>query len=104
MFQVSSMDQCFKVQEKLGAELQKDIQKLSDREKEQDKINETKSEEIQRLMEELKDLQHQMDEKVKQLSKAEAQILSLEKTKVDLENSAKLAEVKKKKKPKTIVS
>lgn len=97
------MDQCLKVQEKLGAELQKDIQKLSDREKEQDKINETKSEEIQRLMEELKDLQHQMDEKVKQLSKAEAQILSLEKTKVDLENSAKLAEVKKTK-TKTIVS
>lgn len=92
------MAQCLKVQEKLGAELQKKIQKLSDREKEQDKINMAKSEEIRRLEEELKDLQQQTEEKEKQLSDAEAQILSMEKTKVELENAAKVAEVKTNKK------
>lgn len=96
MFQVSSVEQCLKVQEKLGAELQKEIQKLSDREKEQYKINEAKSEEIQQLEEELKDLQHQMEEKEKQLSDAETQILSLEKTKIELEKAAKETEVETK--------
>lgn len=95
-FQVSSVEQCLRVQEKLGAELQKEIQELSDREKEQGKINETKSEEIQRLEEELKVLQHQTEEQEKQLSDAGVQILSLEKTKTELENTAKETEVKTK--------
>lgn len=90
------MEQCLKVQEKLGAELQKEVQNLSDREKEQEKMNEAKSEGIHRLEEELKDLKHQAEEKESQLSDAVAQILSLEKTKIELKNAAQETEVKTK--------
>lgn len=88
------MEQCLKVQEQLGTELQKELKKLSDKEREQEKINETRSEEIQRLEEELKDLQGQTEEKVKELKDAEAQILSLEKIKAELEHATKETEVK----------
>lgn len=88
------MEQCLKVQEQLGTELQKELKKLSDKEKEQEKVNETRSEEIQRLEEELKDLQGQTEEKVNELKDAEAQVLSLEKIKAELEHATKEAEVK----------
>lgn len=94
MFQVSSMDQCLKVQEQLGAELQKQIKRLSDNEEEHKQINEKKSEEIRQLEEEFKDLRSQTEEMQKQLRDTEAQILSLEKQKAEMEDAAKETQVK----------
>lgn len=93
MFQVSSMDQFLKVQEQLGAELQKQVKALSDSDEEHKKMNEKKSEELKQLEEKLNDLQSHTEETEKQLSEAKTQILSLEKQKVELENAAKEAEV-----------
>lgn len=87
MFQVSSMDQFLKVQEQLGAELQKQVKTLSDNEEEHKKMNEKKSEELKQFEEELKDLRSLTEEKEKQLRGDEAQILSLEKQKAELENA-----------------
>lgn len=81
------MDQFLKVQEQLGADLQKQIKALSDNEEEHKKLNEKKSEELQQLEEELKGLQSNTEEKEKQFREAEAQILSLEKQKAELENA-----------------
>lgn len=88
------MDQCLKVQEQLGAELQKQIKRLSDSDEEHKKINETQSEEIKQLEEELKNLRSCSEEKQKLLGDAEAQISFLEKQKSELENAAKEAEVR----------
>lgn len=94
MFQVSSMDQCLKVQEQLGAELQKQIKRLSDNEEEHKQINEKKSEEIREFEEKFKDLRSQTEETQKQLRDTEAQILSLEKQKAELEEAAEETQVK----------
>lgn len=91
MFQVSSMDQFLKVQEHLGAELQKQVKTLSDSDEEHKKMNEKKSEELKQLEEKLNDLQSHTEETEKQLSEAKTQILSLEKQKAELENAAKEA-------------
>lgn len=88
MFQVSSMDQCLKVQEQLGAELHRQIKALTESEEEHKKLNEKRSEELKQLEEELKDLQSDTEEMKQQLRDAEAQILSLEKQKAELENAA----------------
>lgn len=85
------MDQFLKVQEQVGAELQKQIKTLSDNEEGYKKMNEKKSEELKQLAEELKGLQSQTEEMEKQLREAEAQILSLEKQKAELENAAENA-------------
>lgn len=94
VFQVSSMDQCLKVQEQLGAELRKQIKTLSDTEEEHKQMNEKKSQEIKQLEEEFKDVRSQTEETQKQLRDAEAQILSLEKRKAELEHAAEETQVK----------
>lgn len=86
MFQVSSTDQLLKVQEQLGAELQRQIKTLSDSDEEHKQMYEKKTEELKQLEEELKDLQSDTKEKERQLREAEAQILSLETEKAELEN------------------
>lgn len=86
MFQISSMDQFLKVQEQLGAELQKQIKTLSEKEEEHKKMYEKKSEELKQLEERLKDLQSQAEEKEKRLREDEAQNLSLKKQNAELEN------------------
>lgn len=88
MFQVSSMDQCLKVQEQLSTELHRQIKALTESEEEHTKLNEKQSEELKQLEEELKDLQSDTKEMKQQLRDAEAQILSLEKQKAELENAA----------------
>lgn len=88
------MDHCLKVQEQLGAELQKQVTKLSGTEEEHKKINESQSEEIGQLKDELKDLQNCLENEQKLLRDAEAQVSSLEKQKTEMENSAQAAEVR----------
>ena len=85
------MDQFLKVQEQLGAEMQKQIKTLSDSEDVLKKMNEKQSEDLKQTEEKLKDLQSHTEEKEKQLSGAEAQILSVEKQKAELENAAEKA-------------
>lgn len=85
IFQISSMEQFLKVQEQLGAELQKQIKTLSEKEEEHKKMYEEKSEELKQLEEELKGLQSQMEEKENQLREDAAQILSLEKQNAEVE-------------------
>lgn len=85
------MDRCLKVQEQLGAQLQKQVTKLSDTEEEHKKINESQSGEIKQLKEELKDLQNCFENEQKLLRDAEA---SLEKQKTEMENAAQKAEVR----------
>lgn len=81
------MDQFLKVQEQMGAELQRQIKTLSDNEEGYKKMNEKKSEELKQLEEELKGLQSHTEEAEKQLREADAQILSLEKQQTELENA-----------------
>ena len=88
VFQISSTHHLLKVQEQLGAELQKQIKTLSDKEEEHKKMHEKKSEELKELEGELKDLQSHAEAKEKQLGEADAHILSLEKQTAELENAA----------------
>lgn len=88
------MDHCLQIQEQLGAELQKQVTKLSDTEEEHKKITESKSEEIRQLKDELKDLQNCFENEQKLLRDAEAQVSSLEKQKTEMENAAQEAEVR----------
>lgn len=88
------MDHCLQIQEQLGAELQKQVTKLSDTEGEHKKITESKSEEIRQLKDELKDLQNCFENEQKLLRDAEAQVSSLEKQKTEMENAAQEAEVR----------
>lgn len=88
------MDSCLKVQEQLGAELQKQVTKLSDVEEEHKRINESQSEEIRQLKDELKDLQNCFENEQKLLRDAEAQVSSMEKQKAEMENAAQEAEVR----------
>lgn len=88
------MDQCLKVQEQLGAELQKRVTKLSHTEEEHKKINESQSEEIRQLKDELKGLRNGFENVQKLLGDAEAQVSSLQKQKTEMENAAQEAEVR----------
>lgn len=88
------MDSCLKFQEQLGAELQKQVTKLSDVEEEHKKINESQSEEIRQLKDELKDLQSCFENEQKLLRDAEAQVSSMEKQKTEMENAAQEVEVR----------
>lgn len=87
------MDSCLKFQEQLGAELQKQVTKLSDVEEEHKRISESQSEEIRQLKDELKDLQNCFENEQKLLRDAEAQVSSMEKQKTEMENAAQEAEV-----------
>lgn len=87
------MDHCLKVQEQLGAELQKQVTKLSDAGEHHQKINENQSEELRQLKNELKDLQNCFENEQKLLRDADAQVFSLEKQKTEMENAAQEAEV-----------
>lgn len=92
------MEKFLKVQEQLGAELQKQINLLTENEEQHKKMYDKKSDDLKLLEEELKDQQGQTEEKEKQLREAEAQMLSMDKQKAELENAAqemrKDAEVK----------
>lgn len=87
------MDQCLKVQEQLGAELQKQITKLSDEEERHRKANESQSEDVRQLKDELRHLQSCLEDGQKQLRDAEAQVSSLDKQKTELDTAAREAEV-----------
>lgn len=88
------MDSCLKFQEQLGAELQKQVIKLSDVEEEHKRINESQSEEIRQLKDELKDLQNCFENEQKLLRDAEAQVSSMEKQKTEMESAAQEVEVR----------
>lgn len=77
----------------MGDELQKQIKIFTERDEEHKKLLEKKTDEVQQLKQELKDLQSQTEEKDKCYNEAEAQRQSLEKLKVELENS--IQEMKK---------
>lgn len=88
------MDQCMKVQEQLGAELQKQITMLSNQEEEHIKTCEIHSEELSRLKDAMKELHSRLEDEQKLLRDSEAQVSSLEKQKTELENAAEETEVR----------
>ncbi|XP_061881910.1 centromere protein F isoform X2 [Entelurus aequoreus] len=87
--QISSKEQLLKVQQQLGAELQKQIKAMTACEDEHKKADAEKLQKLQQLEEELKDVRTQMTEKEGQLREGEAQVLSLEKQNAILENAVK---------------
>lgn len=93
--QVTSVNQCLKLQEKLGAELQKQVTKLSDSEEELKKVNESQAEELRRFQDELNGVRRRLEAEQELLRDAEAQVSSLEEQKTKLETAAQEAEVKK---------
>lgn len=88
------MDQCMKVQEQLGAELQKQITKLSNQEEEHIKTWESQSEEISCLKDAMKELHSRLEDEQKLLRDSEAKVSSLEKQKTELENAAQETKVR----------
>lgn len=91
LLQVSSTDQLLKVQEQVRAELQKQIERLSESEEEHKKSIEEKSEELRQLSEEMNGLQSCMETMEEQLREAEAKISSVEKQKSEVEKAAEEA-------------
>lgn len=75
------------MQEQLGAELQKQIKTMTEREEELTQMYEKKSEELKQAEMELGTQRSQTEEKEKQLREAEVQISSVEKQKAELETA-----------------
>lgn len=81
------MDQFLKVQEQLVEELQKEVKMLTENNKEHRNMIKEKTNEVEQLKQNFKILQNQAEEKDKCFNVATDQIFSLEKQKMELENS-----------------